>query len=401
MTTLAVDSPLAMVTGDFNSIGILANDIVFEGAMVGDNGSGYGRPLVAGDVFLGHSLMQVDNSGGGLAGAKEIRLRTGRYRGVVTLTGVLITDVGKRVYASDDATLTLTGEGNSPVGVVIRYDSSNKAIVEFQTNEPFAESAGGYERTFGAIEIGGSYQGLYEVSDTQNYPIGTKRELPGSDEVAYYSKSSGVCWSGRGANFMVQMSDGIDWTLLGATSAVAAEQVTFAAATHPAFDANELKGGLLLISDNNSGDTADKMVQNRVITGNDASLEDAECTVYFEGGLTRQVTAATYAFCMPNPFSSIKFSNVSAGTITIAGIPASYVSAADKYFWLLRRTRVWIAPQDAVGKTDNAREVVFRWDGSLDIHDDSKPTVEFQQHAGYIVDNNAGANGGTFFQIDL
>jgi len=400
MATLLVDSPLTMVTGDFNSIGIIADDIAFEGAMVGDNASGYGRPLVAGDVFLGHALMKVDNTDG-LAGAKEIRLRTGRYRGIVTLTGVLITDVAKEVYASDDSVLTLTAEGNTRVGVVIRYDSANKAVVEFQTNEPFAESGGGYEKTFGDLEVGGSYQGLYEVSDTQNYPIGTKRELPESDEVAYYSKSSGECWAGRGANFMLKMADGIDFTLLGATSAVGAEQVTFAAATHPAFDANELKGGLLLISDQDSGETQDKMVQNRVITGNDASLEDAERTVYFEGGLVRQVTAATYAFCLPNPFSSIKFGNESTGELTIAGIPASYVSGADKYFWLLRRTRVWVAPQDAVGKTEQAREVVFRWDGSLDLHDDSKPSVEFQQHAGYIIDNTLPQDGATFFQINL
>ena len=131
MTTLAVDSPLTMVTGDFNAIGIIADDIVFEGALVGENASGYGRPLVAGDLFVGHSLMQVDNTDG-LAGAKEIRLRTGRYRGTVTLTGVLVTDVGKEVYASDDATLTLTAAGNTRVGVVIRYDTTNKAIVEFQ-----------------------------------------------------------------------------------------------------------------------------------------------------------------------------------------------------------------------------------------------------------------------------
>ena len=399
MTTLSVDSPQTIVTGDFNSIGIIADDIVFEGAMVGDNASGYGRPLVAGDLFRGHALMQVDNTDG-LAGAKEIRLRTGRYRGKVTLTGVLITDAGKRVYASDDAVLTLTGEGNSLVGVVLRYDSSNKAIVEFQTNEPFAEAAGGYERTFGALEVGGSYQETYEVSDTQNYPIGTVREMLGSDEVAIYSKSSGVCWSGRGAKFVHTMAAGIDWALLGATSAVGAEQVTFVAgSTHPAYDANELKGGLLLISDQDSGDTQDKMVQNRVITGNDASLEDAECTVYFEGGLIRQVTAATRAFCMPNPYSSIAYGTGMGQSC--GGIPASYVSASGKFFWLFRRTKVWIASQVNVGKTNHSREVVFREDGSLGIHDPSDANEQYAQHAGFIVDNNDASNGGTFFQINL
>ena len=159
MTTLAVDSPLTIVTGDFNSIGIIADDIVYEGAMVGDNASGYGRPLVAGDLFVGHSLVQVDNTSG-LAGAKEIRLRTGRYRGAVTLTGVLITDVHKEVYASDDSVLTLSAYGNSRVGVVIRYVTTNKAIVEFQTNEPEAES-GAQFRIYGDLEVGGTPQGIH------------------------------------------------------------------------------------------------------------------------------------------------------------------------------------------------------------------------------------------------
>jgi len=399
MATLLVDSPLTMVTGDFNSIGIIADDIVFEGAMVGDNASGYGRPLVAGDVFRGHALMKVDNEDG-LAGAKEIRLRTGRYRGIVTLTGVLITDVMKEVYAIDDSALTLSAAGNTRVGVVIRYDSSNKAVVEFQTNEPFAESGDLYERTFGDLEVGGSYQGLYAVTDTQNYPIGTKRELPASDEVAIYSKSSGVCWSGRGAKFVLDMTLGIDFALLDASQDLGDEEVTIAATAHPEYEANELKGGLLLISDQDSGDTQDKMIQNRVITGNLASLNGAACTIYFKGGLTRAVTNATYAFCMPSPYSSIAHNG--SGRQSVAGIPASYVSASGKYFWLLKRTKVWCAPQaDDVGKTNNSREVVFRHDGSLGIHDPAEAYEKYQQHAGFIVDNNDADNGGTFFQINL
>ncbi|GAH72365.1 unnamed protein product, partial [marine sediment metagenome] len=112
---LAADSPQVLVTGDMNSIPIIDNDIVYEGAMVGlsvtTDEPGYGKPLAAGDVaadeiFLGHSIFKVDNTGGA-KGAKNIRLRTGRYRLLCALAGV-ITDVGKPVYASDDETLSLT-----------------------------------------------------------------------------------------------------------------------------------------------------------------------------------------------------------------------------------------------------------------------------------------------------
>jgi len=133
MATLAADSPMAHVLGEHNSVPILAYDIVYESAMVGDNGSGYGRPLVAGDKFLGHAIEKVDNTGGS-AGDKNIRLLSGRYRLVVALVG-LITDVGQPVYASDDAVLTFSAAGNSYVGVISRYESATKMEVEFRVGE--------------------------------------------------------------------------------------------------------------------------------------------------------------------------------------------------------------------------------------------------------------------------
>jgi hypothetical protein len=135
MTTLAVDSPQVLVGGDMGSTPIIAADIVYEGAMIGDNGAGYGRPLVAGDKFLGHNIEQVDNTLGA-AGAKNIRHRTGKYRMVCNLVG-LITDVGQPVYASDDATLSMyagiTTTKNSYVGKIVRYESATKMEIEFET----------------------------------------------------------------------------------------------------------------------------------------------------------------------------------------------------------------------------------------------------------------------------
>ena len=316
--------------------------------------------------------------------------------GIAKVTGSKDIAAGAAIYPANDGKVSDSGGGRR-LGTLwldaITADGGKAAALV----NIFSGTA--LEITYGDLLAAGSYQETHEVSDTQNYPIGTVREMRASDEIAVYSKSSGACWSGRGAKFILDMTDGIDFQLLNATSAVGAESVQFATGTHPAFAEDELKGGLLLISDQDSGDTQDKMVQQRVITGNDASLEDAVCTVYFSGGLTREVTNATYAFCMPNPYSSIAHDERDG--LSVAGIPASYVSAANKYFWLKRRCKVWLAPQDAVGKTAHAREIVFRHDGSLDIHDDSIPTAEFQQHAGFIVDNNVAANGATFVQIDL
>jgi hypothetical protein len=196
------------------------------------------------------------------------------------------------------------------------------------------------------------------------------------------------------------MSDGIDYQLLNASQAIGDSEITFATGTHAAFTLDQLKGGLILISDSEWGGTADTNVQNRVCTGNIASLQNAICTVYLDRPLTRAVTSSTYAFIMPNPYASIAFS---ADVVnSVAGIPETYVSASGKYFWLMTWGKLWLAPQaDDVGKINSSRQVVFRHDGTLAIHDYANAYEGMQQHAGFIIDDNTGANGGTFFELQI
>lgn len=132
MTALIEDTPLTQVIGEHSEVSVAATAEIFEGSMVGDS-AGYGRALVKDDKFRGHCLEYIDNEDGG-AGDAKCELLVGRYRLKVTLTGVLITDVDKCVYASDDATLTFVADGNSWVGRVVRYVTTNTAIVEFNTN---------------------------------------------------------------------------------------------------------------------------------------------------------------------------------------------------------------------------------------------------------------------------
>ena len=129
MTTLAADARRNYELGDIEEYGVIASDIIYQGAAVGDNGSGYARPLVAGDPFLGFAEAQVDNSTGA-AGAKNVRVRR-RGRVQLSIGSLAITDVGKPVYASDDDTFTLTQSTNTCVGTVIRFISTGVGIVEF------------------------------------------------------------------------------------------------------------------------------------------------------------------------------------------------------------------------------------------------------------------------------
>lgn len=134
MATLAAPSPRVFETGHdemINEVPIIANDIVYEGAAVGESSSaGTGRPLVGGDNFIGFATETVDNSGG-LAGAKRIPVK---QRGVVKLSVAGVTgpeDYGADVYATDDDTFTLTGGGGTRIGKVMRHVSGTVCLVAF------------------------------------------------------------------------------------------------------------------------------------------------------------------------------------------------------------------------------------------------------------------------------
>ena len=116
--------------GEIEDYPVIASDIIYEGSAVGENGSGYSRPLVAGDAFQGFALEQCDNSAGS-AGDKNVKVRT---RGLVVLpiASIAITANDRpAVYASDDNTFTLTRGTNSLIGFVSRWVATGSAVVEF------------------------------------------------------------------------------------------------------------------------------------------------------------------------------------------------------------------------------------------------------------------------------
>ena len=131
MTTLAADTARDFQVGDIEEYPVIASDIIYEGAAVGENGSGFARPLQAGDAFLGFAEQKVDNSAGA-AGDKGVRVKTrGRVR--LTVAGATAITANDRppVYASDDDTFTLTSTSNSLIGYVSRWIASTDVIVEF------------------------------------------------------------------------------------------------------------------------------------------------------------------------------------------------------------------------------------------------------------------------------
>lgn len=133
MTTLSADAPRKFLEGIFQHHGVIADDVIYTGAAVGENGSGYARPLEAGDPFLGFADGQADNTGGS-AGDIAVRCRTSGLA-ELSISGVAITDVGKDVYASDDDTFVLTEGSNTRIGFVQSVPATGTAIVAFSIVE--------------------------------------------------------------------------------------------------------------------------------------------------------------------------------------------------------------------------------------------------------------------------
>ncbi len=135
MTTLAKDIVRVYESGPdpfTNELPVIATDIIYEGAAVGDNGSGYSRPLVGGDPFRGFCIDIADNSTGA-AGAVLVKIRSSGVIKLAVVGAASIADELKPVYATDDNTFTLTPvAGSTRIGFVHRWVSGTTCLVFFQ-----------------------------------------------------------------------------------------------------------------------------------------------------------------------------------------------------------------------------------------------------------------------------
>lgn len=161
MTTLAADKPRVLEIGDLNDIAVIASDIIYEGAAVGDNGSGLARPLVAGDIFLGFATKKADNSAGAASAITVNVQQRGRMQ--LPIGSLAATDLGKPIYASDDDTFTLTPGSNSHIGRCIRFVSSGVGIVEFD-----ASRGGAGEVTQFSVSVGTASDTIPDVGAAFN-----------------------------------------------------------------------------------------------------------------------------------------------------------------------------------------------------------------------------------------
>jgi hypothetical protein len=137
MTTLATNKPRAYEGAEQieqSGAGVIAADTVYEGAAVGIvDATGYAQPLAATlNRFGGFCVAKAVNETGAAGDVNVDVITRGRVQ--LTVSGVLITDRGQPVYATDDDTFQMSPVGGIYIGRVHRWVSSGVAIVAFDVD---------------------------------------------------------------------------------------------------------------------------------------------------------------------------------------------------------------------------------------------------------------------------
>ena len=115
---------------------------IYKGALVGVDPAGYAKDFEVCDEFVGIAYEEADNTSGA-AGALKCRVfALGDFE--FTLTGVAATDIGKPVFATADDAIALTGHPDAWVGRVVRYETTNTAIIRLKgLHEKWTPEVGG------------------------------------------------------------------------------------------------------------------------------------------------------------------------------------------------------------------------------------------------------------------
>lgn len=130
MATLAANKLRDYQLGEKNELPMIGSDVLYQGAAAGlVAATGLARPLTAGDRFIGFTEAKADNASGAASAINANLVKRGRIE--LPVSGLLITDVGLPVYATDDDTFVLSPVGASFIGFVDRFVSSGVGIVAF------------------------------------------------------------------------------------------------------------------------------------------------------------------------------------------------------------------------------------------------------------------------------
>jgi hypothetical protein len=133
MTALTKDTNRVYEFGNINELPVAAGEVIYQGAALSCNSSGYVKGITDGDTFAGFAEENCNNVAGS-DGAKNVRIRK-KGSILLEISGITLADVNKSVYATEDNTFTLSSTSAVYIGQISRIDASGLALVEFASDK--------------------------------------------------------------------------------------------------------------------------------------------------------------------------------------------------------------------------------------------------------------------------
>lgn len=118
--------------GVLRQYAVVADDIIYQGALCKINAAGYLAPCAAeaGAIFAGICESGADNTGGAAGDKNAVVKKKGVFKLPIS-DALTIANIGDVVYATDDADCTITEAANLQiVGRIVGFIDANYAWVE-------------------------------------------------------------------------------------------------------------------------------------------------------------------------------------------------------------------------------------------------------------------------------
>lgn len=233
-------------------------------------------------------------------------------------------------------------------------------------------------------------QEIYTASATQYHRLGTR--LVRGERIFKYAKAGATL----ATQVLAWYNDyGVSGWAVVPTASVADAHTVYATigasegvAGDGAVAAHELEGGWVTIFRLNAGtsntDFTFQILDNTVVAAGGGTT-----TLTIDSELPYACSTSAYTEITGNIYSDVRTGNMS-GRRGCVGVAMSAATTSLPYFWLQTWGPCWVAPQAAVGNTDNNNALVVRHDGSLDEIDVSDPYVDMAQRVGFVITRVAG-----------
>lgn len=236
-------------------------------------------------------------------------------------------------------------------------------------------------------------QDLYEASDIQRYPIGFSypRIDPLDLRRFHYGEAANTQIPDVGSH--ISLTQHVSWavvadTPVGSRTVVVTVGAGDGAAHNGAIAEDELRGGYCVLMPN-----APNHTMHRMIRGNTAVLAPGGAmTITLDRPTDYILELVSHVEIMANPYLLLQQGGVGGlERQPIMGLPM-VGATVNQFLWYQTWGPSWAAPQATVGVGAHNVQVVFRHDGSIQIHDPADANAQYQQHAGFVmtIPNGAG-----------